>query len=1008
MRAPERLVEVWAAGSDGRGNCGSGWVVGQRGVISCRHVVDSYLACAADIAQADSAQPASGDAGQGTLQIRQVGKSTPDDWVDCNIAWRHPARDLVLLRINPRPGQSWDFPSERQTRLTRTGQRPSDCYAIGFPDAQARTSGLRDSEQVSGRLLWAGTARDPDGLVPFDTGDSVADDAALWKGFSGSAVFDEHNRLAGLVVRAHPKRQLRRLLIVPIEDAATDPDFAVAAATVGLDPTVEDYRAPLWRECVEPRALTTTGVPSMVADVRDLRAFGVRATSAPAEGRGLPADYVSRDKDSVLRTALLDSRSGGRRVVLLLGDSAAGKSRSAAEAVRRDQVLRHWRLVVPLSDGGLQQLARADVGWQDTVLWLDDLDKYLAHGMDLGIVRQVLGSDPAVVVVATMRRSQLQARQSRLADPAWGFLNDKSEVAQVDLEAALSDDELQAASASISDPALLNALHDGVGLGEWLVAGPELMNRLSIGSGLERALADAVVAWYRTGLALPLTEQDARLLWAQSLPPTQRQRLLSRDPGQQGELFEAAAAWACEPVVGRDLYEQALVTRLAAGYVANDYVVDQTVLNPRHPKVADSVWERALQVATSSAEPYQKLRRLWSVGNAAWGEQAFAFALTAIQTLVTENTDARLIAAVLLSKGSILKELGRPEEAVNAFSEAVKRFSAQPGPEMREGTATALVSMGETLSLLGRQEEAVCAFGEVVDRFGKTPEPELREPVVRALVRKGTTLGLLGRHEEAVSAFGEVVDRFGNTPEPELRELLATAQLDKGVAFGELGRTADEIDAYDEVVTRFAAAPEPGVRELVATALLDKGAALGPIGQVEEAISAFDDVVARFGNAPEPAMRNLVANALINKGFAFDQLRRPDAAVAAHGEVVTRFGEATEVREQVSKALLNKGFILGRMDRLEAAAEAFDEVVTRSGDAPETALRWQAAQALLSKGVALGRLGRPQDAAEAFDEVVTRLAGAAEPALASMVTLALNMKADIERGQAFLFPGEGA
>jgi hypothetical protein len=251
----------------------------------------------------------------------------------------------------------------------------------------------------------------------------------------------------------------------------------------------------------------------------------------------------------MLDTALTEARDGGRRIALVTGDSAAGKSRSAAEALRRDRVLRGWRLVVPLSDGGLAHLAEADLGWRDTVLWLDDLDKYLARGLDLGTLRRVLGDDPTVVVVATMRTSQLQARQSQLTDPAWGFLTDKSEVTRVDLEASLSDDELQAASNEISDAALLSALYEGTGLGEWLVAGPELMKKLNDERGLNRAFADIVIAWYRTGLNQPLAREAARRLWTDTLPPGLRQRLTRRDPGEQSQLFEQASVWACEPVL---------------------------------------------------------------------------------------------------------------------------------------------------------------------------------------------------------------------------------------------------------------------------------------------------------------------------------------------------------------------------------------------------------------------------------------------------------------------------
>ena len=74
--------------------------------------------------------------------------------------------------------------------------------------------------------------------------------------------------------------------------------------------------------------------------------------------------------------------------------------------------------------------------------------------------------------------------------------------------AAFNDDELRGAAATITDPALLTALRDGVGLGEWLVAGPELMKKLNDERGLNRALADTVISWYRTGLGQPLDRAD--------------------------------------------------------------------------------------------------------------------------------------------------------------------------------------------------------------------------------------------------------------------------------------------------------------------------------------------------------------------------------------------------------------------------------------------------------------------------------------------------------------------
>src|ERR1700733_9619359 len=87
-RGPGRLVEVWAAGPDGGGQCGSGWVVGQSGVLTCRHVVEPYLAASGQTRRA--------------LQVRVAASSSPADWVDCHVAWLGPdsgAPDIVLIEV---------------------------------------------------------------------------------------------------------------------------------------------------------------------------------------------------------------------------------------------------------------------------------------------------------------------------------------------------------------------------------------------------------------------------------------------------------------------------------------------------------------------------------------------------------------------------------------------------------------------------------------------------------------------------------------------------------------------------------------------------------------------------------------------------------------------------------------------------------------------------------------------------------------------------------------------
>lgn len=309
-RAPGRLVEVWAAGVDGIGRCGSGWVVGHRGVLTCKHVVERYLA---DVERSTD-QPADGEA-RPTLQIRPSAALSASAWVNCRIAWPYPfsdAVDMVLLEITPDIGQVWSPSAEPSPRLAATGQHPIECMAIGFPDSEAKPRRLRDSEQAHGRLLPAGNARSV--LAPFDVDTSVPDNAGLWSGFSGSAVHDAYGRLVGVVAKVRTNRKERRLLVLPIQTVADDPEFASAAVRVGLDPTIEDYDAPLWRNAVDPRTLSPTGVAEKVANIKDLGALGVHASSP--ENNGSYLDYIKRDiDDAELRPSLAQAAVGGPRLI---------------------------------------------------------------------------------------------------------------------------------------------------------------------------------------------------------------------------------------------------------------------------------------------------------------------------------------------------------------------------------------------------------------------------------------------------------------------------------------------------------------------------------------------------------------------------------------------------------------------------------------------------------------------------------------------------------------------
>ncbi|MGW3961338.1 hypothetical protein ACWED2_16065 [Amycolatopsis sp. NPDC005003] len=106
-----------------------------------------------------------------------------------------------------------------------------------------------------------------------------------------------------------------------------------------------------------------------VADV-PLLALRVKRAVDTSDDRDLPR-YVPRDRDEDLEWAIA---SGG--LVVLHGRAAAGKSRAAAEALRR--LRPSHDLLVPIDGPALRTIAGANL--TDTVVWLDDLERFLVPG----------------------------------------------------------------------------------------------------------------------------------------------------------------------------------------------------------------------------------------------------------------------------------------------------------------------------------------------------------------------------------------------------------------------------------------------------------------------------------------------------------------------------------------------------------------------------------------------------------------------------------------------------
>jgi tetratricopeptide (TPR) repeat protein len=257
--------------------------------------------------------------------------------------------------------------------------------------------------------------------------------------------------------------------------------------------------------------------PPKVREITDPVRLGTHKAAEPE--LGLPAGtaespvYIPRDLDGELRELLA---TGG--FVLLVGDSTAGKTRMAFEAMHA--TLPYHTLIAP---DGLAAIPAAigqaaDERW--SVLWLDDLERFLGPGGITGAdVGRLTGSGHHQVIIATIRAAE-QARLTadlRDEDRAWQGLRDVREVLdqarQIRIARQFTTSELERARARDWDPRIAVAVKqaDSYGIAEYLAAGPTLQRewedaRSSATQAVARgaAIVAAAVDIRRAGYTSPI------------------------------------------------------------------------------------------------------------------------------------------------------------------------------------------------------------------------------------------------------------------------------------------------------------------------------------------------------------------------------------------------------------------------------------------------------------------------------------------------------------------------
>ena len=463
--------------------------------------------------------------------------------------------------------------------------------------------------------------------------------------------------------------------------------------------------------------------------------LGVRA---PREASGLPRrqpPYASRHSlDPALEAAL--SR---HRFVLVHGPSATGKSRSTAETARR--LWPRWRVLVPYQQqGGLAELVDAGIA-VGTVVWLDDLDRHMDAGVDAGLIRRLLDLED-VKVVATMRAAAYEAIKPGRLRAAGSEV-----VGLAHLERFTEWDEEDRDRAStmlISEPDqadVVAALRRGMGLGGYLAAVPDLIERLEEGTPPPEGVAVVRITadWYRSGLTRPAPLPWARALYPEYLPADDIS-LLAR--------FDDGIAWATSPVSGARLLRQPTD---GSGLAIHDSVLEYLSAT-WPPGLPGPTWQALIAELTAS----QSFDELTTVG------------ITAYRVHNNPNIAEHLLnsaagagqADAANNLGVLLERSGRAEEAEQWYRTAAGAGQADAANNLgvlleRSGRAEEAEQWYRTAAGAG-QADAANNLGVLLERSGRAEEAE-------QWYRTAAGAG----HADAANNLGVLLERSGRAEEAE-------------------------------------------------------------------------------------------------------------------------------------------------------------------------------------------------------------------------------------------------
>lgn len=413
-----------------------------------------------------------------------------------------------------------------------------------------------------------------------------------------------------------------------------------------------------------------------VRDCSDPIAWGVHP--APSLNGDRVPPYVERDIDFDLASLL---RPGS--FVLLTGDSTAGKSRCAYEAL----ISRFGdRFLYRPQDGGDLARGMAHLEKGNLTIWLDDLERFLSPPAVTGEMIDA-ALQAGAVVIGTIRAEQLSLVSPRMMPGQNSQLqaslrNSRGVISRshvIYLDRRWSEQEI-ARVRGVDDPRLKDAVRHSseVGIAEYLAAGPQLMLdwRSAWAPGLNprgASLVAAAVDFRRIGIGWPIPRQVLLGIHDEYLKQRGGARL-------RPESTQDAFHWATQPLHATS---SLLIPDGDDAYVAFDYLPDAISREHNSPRPPDFIWEYAIETLPPKALHFIG-HKAEEFGRVEIAEKAYAL-----------SADAGM-GEGSFHLGYFATQRGEPEEAEYWFRRAIS-----------QGNLLAHANLAITLQQNGRPTEAL-------------------------------------------------------------------------------------------------------------------------------------------------------------------------------------------------------------------------------------------------------------------------------------------------------------